>query len=90
MKQKSLLWTIVQTVTKNGCKRKRILDVYTMKYLAQNRMNEIVVEYEDKQDEQGNFIWGECERPWWSIAKFKCNALDVSMRIEVCEKEITL
>ena len=87
--QKSLVWVIVQSVIAGGEEHKSIHGVYTFKHQAQDRMNEIVVEFEDKQDEEGNFLW-ECERPWWSIANFKSNTHDFSMRIEVVEREIEL
>lgn len=87
--QKSLVWVIVQSVIAGGEERKNIHGVYTFKHLAQDRMNEIVVEFEDKQDEQGNFLW-ECERPWWSIANFKSNTHELTMRIEVVEREIEI
>lgn len=86
---KQLVWVIVQSVCTSDGERKSIHGVYLFKSQAQDRMNEIVVEFEDKQDAEGNFLW-ECERPWWSIANFKSNTHDFSMRIEVVEREIEL
>lgn len=86
---KEVIYVIVQSVIAGGEEFKNIHGVYTFKTQAQDRMNEIVVEFEDKQDEQGNFLW-ECERPWWSIANFKSNTHDFSMRIEVVKREIEL
>lgn len=85
----STVWVIVQSVIAGGEEHKNIHGVYTFKHQAQDRMNEIVVEFEDKQDENGNFIW-DCERPWWSVANFKSNTHNFSMRIEVVEREIEL
>ena len=87
--QKSLVWVIVQSVIAGGEERKSIHGVYTFKHQAQERMSELVVEFEDKQDEQGNFLW-ECERPWWSIANFKSNTHEMSFRLEVVEREIEI
>ena len=87
--QKSLVWVIVQSAIVGDEETKGIHDVYLFKSEAQDRMNEIVVEFEDKQDEQGNFIW-ECERPWWSIANFKSNKHELTMRFEVVEREIEI
>ena len=87
--QKSLVWVIVQSVIAGGKEHKSIYGVYTFKHQAQDRINEIVVEFKDKQDAEGNFLW-ECERPWWSVANFKSNTHDFSMRIEVVEREIEI
>lgn len=86
---KAVIYVIVQSVIAGGEEHKNIHGVYTFKHQAQDRMNEIVVEFEDKQDEQGNFLW-ECERPWWSIANFKSNTHELTMRIEVVEREIEI
>jgi hypothetical protein len=86
---KEVVYVIVQSVIAGGEEHKNIHGVYTFKHQAQDRMNEIVVEFRDKQDEEGNFLW-ECERPWWSIANFKSNTHDFSMRIEVVEREIEI
>jgi hypothetical protein len=86
---KTVVYVIVQSVIAGGKEYKNIHGVYTFKHQAQDRMNEIVVEFEDKQDAEGNFLW-ECESPWWSIANFKSNTHDFSMRIEVVEREIEL
>lgn len=86
---KSLVWVIVQSVIVDGKETKSLHNVYLFKSQAQDRMNEIVVEFEDKQDAEGNFLW-DCERPWWSIANFKSNTHDFSMRIECLEREIEL
>lgn len=86
---KETVYIIAQSVNIDGEVRKNILHISQFMNDVQNRMNEIVVEFEDKQDEKGNFLW-ECERPWWSIANFKSNTHDFSMRIEVVEREIEL
>lgn len=86
---KALVYVIVQSVITGGEEYKNIHGVYTFKHQAQDRMNEIVVEFEDKQDEQGNFLW-EFERPWYSIANFKSNTHEMSFRLEVVEREIEL
>lgn len=87
--QKSLVWVIVQSAIVDGKETKGIHGVYLFKSQAEDRMNEIAVEFRDKQDEQGNFLW-ECERPWWSIANFKSNTHELTMRIEVVEREIEI
>ena len=84
-----LVYVIVQSVIAGGEERKSIHGVYTFKHQAQDRMNEIVVEFEDKQDEEGNFLW-DCERPWWSVANFKSTTHEMTFRMEVVERTINI
>lgn len=86
---KKTVYIIVQSVNIDGEMRKNILHISQFMNDVQDRMNEIVVEFEDKQDEKGDFLW-ECERPWWSIANFKSNKNNLTMRIEMVEREIEL
>lgn len=87
---KQLVYVIVQSVKAgNDEERKSIYRVFVFKHQAQECMDKLVVEFEDKQDAEGNFLW-ECERPWWSIANFKSNTHDMTFRLEVVEREIEL
>lgn len=86
---KKTVYVIVQSAKAGSEEHKNILCISQFMNEVQNRMNEIVVEFEDKQDENGNFLW-ECERPWWSVANFKSNNHNLTMRIEMIEREIEL
>lgn len=86
---KKIVYIIVQSVKADNEVRKNILCISQFIDEVQNRMNEIVVEFEDKQDENGDFLW-KCDRPWWSIANFKSNKRNLTMRIEMVEREIEL
>lgn len=86
---KKLIWVMVTSAIADGKETKGVPEVYLSNSEAQDRMNEIVVEFEDKQDDEGNFLW-DCERPWWSIANFKSNTHEFTLRIEVVEREIEI
>lgn len=86
---KAIIYIIVQSaITENG-EFKNILGTFALKHQAENRFNEIVVEFVNKQDEQGNFLW-KCELAFLNVATFKSNTHNKSFRMEIVEREIEI
>lgn len=86
---KTVIYVLVQSVITDNKNLKNIIGTYTLKHEAENGFNDIVIEFENKQDDEGNFLW-ECESPWWNIANFKSNTHNMSFRLEIVEREIEI
>jgi hypothetical protein len=86
---KAVINILVQSAKTDNGELKNILGTFALRHQAEKRFSDILVELVNKKDEQGNFLW-ECESSFGYVARFKRMHDNLSMLIELVEREIEI